>query len=77
MVKAVIFDMDGVLIDSEALWRLALMDVFAGAGIPYTETDADPDAGNAHCRYRRKSVGGVSSGRSDGGRVGRGDRRAG
>lgn len=40
MVRAVIFDMDGVLIDSEALWRQALVEVFAGAGIPYTEMDA-------------------------------------
>jgi HAD superfamily hydrolase (TIGR01509 family) len=39
MVKAVVFDMDGVLIDSEPLWRKAELTVFHHLGIPITEAD--------------------------------------
>lgn len=37
--EAVIFDMDGVLIDSEPLWRQAERDVFRGVGIELTEAN--------------------------------------
>ena len=40
MIRAVIFDMDGVLIDSEPFWRQAMTEVFTRSGIPYTEEDA-------------------------------------
>lgn len=39
MIKAVVFDMDGVLIDSEPLWRKAELAVFHDLGIPITEAD--------------------------------------
>jgi mannitol-1-/sugar-/sorbitol-6-/2-deoxyglucose-6-phosphatase len=38
-IKAVIFDMDGVLIDSEPLWRIAMMKGFNDIGIEFTEED--------------------------------------
>ncbi len=34
---AIIFDMDGVLIDSEPAWRIAEQDVFSTLGVPLTE----------------------------------------
>ncbi|HEY2261141.1 MAG TPA: HAD-IA family hydrolase [Streptosporangiaceae bacterium] len=38
-VKAVVLDMDGVLIDTEPVWRAAETDVFAGLGIALSESD--------------------------------------
>jgi mannitol-1-/sugar-/sorbitol-6-/2-deoxyglucose-6-phosphatase len=39
MLKAVIFDMDGVIIDSEPLWRRAMIRVFNASGLPFTDND--------------------------------------
>lgn len=39
MPKAVIFDMDGVIIDSEPLWRRAMIRVFNASGLSFTEND--------------------------------------
>ncbi|HET9662371.1 MAG TPA: hexitol phosphatase HxpB [Thermomicrobiales bacterium] len=39
MIEAVIFDMDGVLIDSEPLWRIAEARAFNAIGVPMTEED--------------------------------------
>lgn len=36
-LKAVIFDMDGVLMDSEYLWRIAMIKGFTQHGMPITE----------------------------------------
>lgn len=38
-IKAIIFDMDGVIIDSEHLWRRAMIEGFNKVGIPFTEAD--------------------------------------
>ena len=38
-MKAAIFAMDGLLIDSEPLWRLAEREVFAGVGLELTDED--------------------------------------
>jgi sugar-phosphatase len=38
-VQAVVLDMDGVLIDTEPVWRAAESDVFAGLGIALSESD--------------------------------------
>ena len=43
--KAVIFDMDGVLIDSEPLWRRAMIKGFGEAGMPFTEDDCRKTTG--------------------------------
>jgi len=40
-IKAVIFDMDGVIIDSEPLWRKAMIQSFTEIGIPFSDE---------HCR---------------------------
>jgi sugar-phosphatase len=39
VLRAVIFDMDGLLIDSEPLWVRAEIEVFGSAGVPLTEDD--------------------------------------
>ncbi|HEY0839681.1 MAG TPA: hexitol phosphatase HxpB [Vulgatibacter sp.] len=36
MLRAAIFDMDGLLIDSEPLWQEAELEVFGGLGVPIT-----------------------------------------
>jgi len=41
MMKAVIFDMDGILVDSEPLWRLAEREVFAGIGLELDDADCE------------------------------------
>jgi HAD superfamily hydrolase (TIGR01509 family) len=38
-IEAVVFDMDGVLVDSEPIWRTVERDVFAGVGIEVTDQD--------------------------------------
>lgn len=40
-IKAIIFDMDGVIIDSEPLWRRAMIQSFTEVGIPFSDE---------HCR---------------------------
>ena len=44
-IEAVVFDMDGVLIDSEPIWRAVERDVFAGVGIELTDEDLYPTMG--------------------------------
>ena len=38
-IKAVIFDMDGVIIDSEPLWRKAMIKSFNEIGIPFSDEE--------------------------------------
>lgn len=42
---AVIFDMDGVLIDSEPLWKIAMEEVFASVGCSLTRKDFQKTVG--------------------------------
>lgn len=44
-MKAVIFDMDGVLIDSEPLWKIAEIEGFGKVGINLTTTDCEETVG--------------------------------
>ena len=44
-IKAVIFDMDGVLINSEPLWRIAMIKGFRSVGIDFTEEDCRKTTG--------------------------------
>ena len=43
--EAVIFDMDGVLIDSEPLWKIAMEDVFKSVGCNLTRKDFQKTVG--------------------------------
>ncbi|WED23128.1 hexitol phosphatase HxpB [Vibrio sp. JC009] len=45
MIKAVIFDMDGLMIDSEPLWRQAQEEVFQSCGVNMTQKDAEETTG--------------------------------
>jgi mannitol-1-/sugar-/sorbitol-6-/2-deoxyglucose-6-phosphatase len=38
-IEAVVFDMDGVLVDSEPIWRAVEGEIFAGVGIEVTDRD--------------------------------------
>lgn len=44
-IHAVIFDMDGVLIDSEPLWKIAEVAAFAAVGIQITATELEQTVG--------------------------------
>jgi mannitol-1-/sugar-/sorbitol-6-/2-deoxyglucose-6-phosphatase len=45
MIDAVIFDLDGLLIDSEPLWRRAEIEVFARAGLVLTDAQCAETTG--------------------------------
>lgn len=44
-MKAVIFDMDGVIIDSEPLWRTAEREIFAEVGLELSDADCEHTMG--------------------------------
>ncbi|MGZ3882778.1 MAG: hexitol phosphatase HxpB [Bacteroidia bacterium] len=44
-IKAVIFDMDGVIIDSEPLWRRAMIKGFTDIGLDFTDDDCRKTTG--------------------------------
>jgi HAD superfamily hydrolase (TIGR01509 family) len=39
-ITATLFDMDGLLIDSEVLWHKAEVEIFGGLGVPYDENSS-------------------------------------
>ena len=45
MLKAVIFDMDGVLVDSEPLWCVVMIKGFKSVGLDFTEADSKKTTG--------------------------------
>jgi sugar-phosphatase len=44
-MQSVIFDMDGILIDSEPLWKIAEVEAFAKVGLDLTYTDCEETVG--------------------------------
>ncbi len=50
MVQAVIFDMDGLLLDSEDFWQQAEFEVFSSLGVPLTLADTQATVG-LRCDY--------------------------
>lgn len=44
-IQAVIFDMDGVLIDSEPLWKIAMEEAFVSVNCPLTKKDFEKTVG--------------------------------
>ena len=44
-IQAVIFDMDGLIIDSEPLWKIAEIEAFKKVGIDLTSTDCEETVG--------------------------------
>ena len=51
-IKAVIFDMDGVIIDSEALWRQAQREALASWGATVSEDDIKSYVRDHLARYK-------------------------
>jgi len=45
MLKAVIYDMDGVLVDSEPLWRMAMIKAFSEVGLVLSEKECAETTG--------------------------------
>src|SRR5687768_9803665 len=45
MLRAAIFDLDGLLIDSEPLWRRAEVELFATVGVRLTEAECEETTG--------------------------------
>jgi sugar-phosphatase len=71
-VEAVVLDMDGLLIDTEPVWRSAESAVFAGLGIPLSESDVLDSTGQPVEELipvwrRRSPAGGPSGGGASGG----------
>jgi sugar-phosphatase len=70
-VEAVVLDMDGLLIDTEPVWRGAESAVFAGLGIPLSESDLLDSTGQPIEElipiWRRRAPDGGSSGGAYGG----------
>ena len=44
MIQAAIFDMDGLLIDSEPFWQLAEREIFSSVGVQVTDELAEQTA---------------------------------
>lgn len=60
MIQALIFDMDGVLLDSEPFWRKALRDVLASLGVNLSKEEATETTGiriDQVLEYRMKTHG--------------------
>jgi len=63
-LRASLFDMDGLLLDSEILWHKAELEIFGALGVPIAHDVGSLDQGDVRQRSRPLLVHPVTHGRT-------------